>query len=224
MRTLRHALAAAVVAAMLLALVLAAVAGLRRHPQDVPWTKLDLGDPVGMFTEHKLNALTDTFPRCRALLDRAGVRYALLPPVHQGRCGYDDGVALRPGGARAASYRPTLGTSCAVAASLSVWEWQTLQPEARLLLGSPVVQIEQLGSYNCRRIGGGESGSWSEHSTADAVDIAGFVLADGRRITVLKDWAGQGPEATFLHRVRNGACRLFATTLSPDYKDRKSVV
>ncbi|PTS74531.1 extensin, partial [Sphingomonas sp. HMWF008] len=61
------------------------------------------------------------------------------------------------------------------------------------------------------------SESWSEHSTADAVDIAAFVLADGRRISVLEDWRGNGPEATFLHRVRNGACRLFATTLSPDY-------
>ena len=73
------------VAAILLALVLAAVAGLRNHPQDLPWTKLDLGDPVGMFTARKLAALTTDFPQCRAVLDRAGVRYALLPPVRQGR-------------------------------------------------------------------------------------------------------------------------------------------
>lgn len=79
------------------------------------------------------------------------------------------------------------------------------------------MRIEHFGSYNCRRIGGGEGGSWSEHSTADAIDVAGFRLADGRRVTVVRDWKGTGPEATFLHRVRAGACRLFATTLSPDY-------
>ena len=217
MRTLRQAVAAMLVAAVLLVLVLTAIAGARQHPQDVPWTKLDLGDPVGLFTARKLTALTTDFPQCRALLDRAGVRYATLPPVQEQRCGYADGVTFRSGGARRAAYRPTLGTSCAVAASLALWEWHSVQPEARTLLGSPVVGIDHLGSYNCRRIGSGEGGNWSEHATADAVDIAGFVLADGRRISVLEDWRGTGPEATFLHRVRNGACRLFATTLSPDY-------
>ncbi len=217
MRTLRQAVAAMLVAAVVLVVVLTAIAGLRQRPQDLPWTKLDLADPVGIFTARKLAALTNDFPGCRALLDRAGVRYAPLPSVHEGHCGYDDAVAFQPGGARDASYRPALGSSCAVAASLALWEWQSVQPEARNLLGSPVVAIDQLGSYNCRRIGGGEEGNWSEHSTADAVDIAGFVLADGRRISVLEDWRGNGPEATFLHRVRNGGCRLFATTLSPDY-------
>ena len=217
MQAVRQAVAAMLVAAILLVIVLAAVAGLRKHPQDLPWTKLDLGHPVGMFTARKLAALTTDFPQCRALLDRAGVRYVPIPAVHEGRCGYDDGVSLRPGGALTASYRPTLGSACAVAASLAVWEWRSVQPEARALLGSPVVGIEHYGSYNCRRIGGGAGGSWSEHATADAVDIAAFVLADGRRVSVLNDCRGTGPEATFLHRVRNGACRLFATTLSPDY-------
>ncbi|WP_375292508.1 extensin family protein, partial [Sphingomonas melonis] len=60
-------------------------------------------------------------------------------------------------------------------------------------------------------------GTWSEHATADAVDIAGFRLADGRRITVVGDWTGSGDKAAFLREVRDGACRLFATTLSPDY-------
>lgn len=206
MQTVRQALAAMLVAAILLVIVLTALAGLRQHPQDLPWTKLDLADPVGLFTARKLAALTDDAAQCRALLGRAGVRFVTLPPVQEGHCGYADGVAFEPGGARTATYRPRLGTACPVAASLTLWEWHTIQPEARTLLGSPVVAIEQLGSYNCRKIGGSES--WSEHSTADAVDIAAFVLADDRRISVLQDWRGNGPEATFLHRVRNGACRL----------------
>ncbi len=100
-------------------------------------------------------------------------------------------------------------------AALSLWEWNIVQPAARRLLGSPVVSIEHFGSYNCRRIGG--SNNWSEHATADAIDIAGFRLASGKRVTVAADWKGNGPEATFLHEVRNGACRVFATTLSPEY-------
>ena len=47
----------------------------RRHPEDVPWTALDLGQPIGAFTGRKLAELADEGPRCRALLDRAGIRY-----------------------------------------------------------------------------------------------------------------------------------------------------
>lgn len=116
MRTVRMAAGATVATAILLALVLTVVAGLRQHPQDLPWTKLDLGQPIGLFTGSKLTALTGDFPRCRALLTRAGVRYAALPPVHRTlaghACGYDDGVRLLPGGARQAGYAPAgLGTS-----------------------------------------------------------------------------------------------------------------
>lgn len=216
MRTLRQAIGGATAAAILLALGLTLFAMLRAKSQDLPWTPLDLGQPIGLFTGRKLAGLTGDFPRCRALLDQAGVRYTLLPPVHQGVCGYDDGVRFAPGGSRRLSFAPPdVGLSCPVAAGLSMWEWNVVQPAAVRLLGSPVVAIEHLGSYNCRHIAG--KSSWSEHATADAIDVAGFRLADGRHISVTSDWKGDGPEATFLHQARNGACKLFATTLSPDY-------
>jgi hypothetical protein len=49
------------------------------------------------------------------------------------------------------------------------------------------------------------------------VDILGFRLADGTRVSVLRDWPGEGPKAAFLREARDGACKLFATVLSPDY-------
>jgi len=217
MRTLRRAIGGATIAAILLALGLMAFAMLRGRPQDLPWTPLDLGEPIGLFTGRKLAGLTHDFPKCRALLGKAGVRYIVLPEVHgAGVCGYADGVRFAPGGSRLASYAPAdVGMACPVAAGLSVWEWNIVQPAARRLLGSPVVAIEHIGSYNCRHIAG--ESSWSEHATADAIDIAGFRLANGKRVSVATDWRGNGPEATFLHETRNGACKLFATTLSPDY-------
>ncbi len=216
MRTARGLVGGMTIAAIVLAIALLLFAALRGRPQDLPWTPLDLSQPIGMMTGRKLAGLTDDFPRCRALLDRAGVRYTVLAEVKAGRCGYADGVRFDSGGSRRAAYSPAdLGTACPVAAALSVWEWNVIQPAARRLLGSPVATIEHFGSYNCRRIGG--STAWSEHTTADAIDIAGFRLANGKRITVAADWKGDGPEATFLHEARNGACRLFSTTLSPDY-------
>lgn len=191
----------------------------RRHPQDVPWMPLDLGQPVGMFTGRKLTALTQDRTQCLGLLDRAGIRYTALPARSDGaQCGYDDAVRFTAAGARAIGYRPaTLGVSCPVAASLALWEWDAVQPAARELLGSEVVAIDHLGSYNCRRISRRSTSDWSEHARANAVDIAAFRLKDGRRISVLRDWKDQGAKGQFLRRVRDQACDLFATTLSPDY-------
>ena len=208
-------------ATLLVLFLLAALIGyalLRGRPQDLPWTPLDLSAPTGLFTGRKLTALTEDFPQCRAVLAAAGVRHTALPARSDGQCGYADGVRFASGGARTIAYTPAgLGIACPVAAALAKWEWDVVQPAAQRLFASPVVAIDHFGSYSCRRIYGRDAGTWSEHSTADAIDIAGFRLADGTRITVARDWAGTGPKATFLRSVRNGACDLFATTLSPDY-------
>ncbi len=92
-----------------------------------------------------------------------------------------------------------------------------VQPAAQRLLGERVASVDHFGSYSCRRLYGRGEGAFSEHATANALDIAGFRLAGGRRITVRRDWAGDGKDAAFLHAVRDGACDLFATVLSPDY-------
>jgi hypothetical protein len=191
----------------------------RSHPEDLPWTKLDLAQPVGAFTGRKLAALSAEGAQCRALLRQAGVRFAALPAQTSGaQCGYRDAVQFRAGGALAIGYAPAdLGTSCPVAAGLALWEWNVVQPAAIRHFGSKVTRIDHLGSYSCRRIYGRAEGSWSEHSTANAVDIAGFRLADGRRVTVLGNWADEDAKAAFLREVRDGACDLFATVLSPDY-------
>ena len=55
--------------------------------------------------------------------------------------------------------------------------------------------MEHYGSYSCRRLYGRSEGAWSEHASANAVDIAGFRLADGRRVSVLGDWQGGGARA-----------------------------
>ncbi len=190
----------------------------RGRPQDLPWTPLDLGQPVGLFTGRKLTALTGDAAACRALLTRSGVRFTALPPRRDGECGYGDAVRLTAGGARTVALAPAdLGVACPVAAALAMWEWDVLVPAARRHFDARVVRIDHFGSYSCRRLYGRDAGAWSEHATADAVDIAGFRLSDGTRISVARDWKADGAKAAFLREVRDGACGLFATVLSPDY-------
>lgn len=142
-----------------------------------------------------------------------------LPPHHDsGECGWSDAVRLRTDGAAAIAWAPAdLGTTCRVAAARALWEWQVVEPAALRRFGRRVREVETFGAYSCRRLYGRKSGQWSEHAHANAVDVAAFRLEDGRRVSVAGDWRDPGPRGRFLHDVRDGACRLFSTTLSPDY-------
>ncbi|MHA6719099.1 extensin-like domain-containing protein [Sphingomonas sp. RS6] len=220
MKALRQTLVVLIAFCLIAGVTFLLVMMARNRPQDVPWTPLDLSQPIGAFTGRKLAGLTEDAAQCRALLDKAGVRYQALPPVRRdGPCGYEDAVRLEAGGSRTIAFSPQLGTACPVAAALALWEWHVVQPAALARFGSRVARIEHFGSYSCRRMYGRSAGDWSEHATADAVDIAAFVLADGRRISVLDGWGGEGDERAFLRSVRDGACRLFSTVLSPDYNE-----
>lgn len=188
----------------------------RRHPEALPWTALDLRQPVGPFTGRKLAGLAGDPAGCRALLRQAGAAFTPLPPRRESaQCGYGDAVRF---GAREIGYRPAdLGMACPVAAALVVWEREVVQVAAQRHFGRRVTGIDHFGSYNCRRLYGRAEGAWSEHASANALDIAAFRLDGGLRIAVVGDWPDPGANGRFLRDVRDGACSLFGTVLSPDY-------
>jgi hypothetical protein len=93
-----------------------------------------------------------------------------------------------------------------------------VEPAARRILGQPVVRINHFGSYACRNVNHAASGRRSEHASAGAIDLAGFVLRDGREITVARHWKGADSRAAdFLRAVRDGGCGVFNGVLGPDY-------
>lgn len=173
---------------LLVLLVLSAlVAGgwrwLEEHPEHVPWAPLRIDQPTGWATRMKLARLRDDPTECRGFLTRSGIAFTALPPVGERECRRADRVLAGPDRASGLDLRPRdSAATCAVNAGLALWLRHGVQPAAAGVLGSRVVRIEHLGTANCRRIGGGETGSWSEHATGNAIDVAAFVLADGRRI------------------------------------------
>ncbi|GMM94237.1 extensin family protein [Qipengyuania sp. MTN3-11] len=198
---------------LLVSLFVGGRAWLAEHPQHDPWAPLDLNDPPGWATEAKLLALRNDVPACRAVLERSEVAFTALDPQGEGAC-------ARPDRTRLDAYplapdRPP--TTCPVAIALALWQRDVLTPAAEEIFDSEIAQVEHLGAYSCRRLYGRSSGNWSEHATGNAIDIAGFVLEDGTRISVLRDWDEGGDRQDFLRRVRDGACDSFSTVLSPDY-------
>jgi hypothetical protein len=153
--------------------------------------------------------------QCLANLSAAKSRYTLLPDQDLGNgCAYSGAVQLSDTGIPITNIR-ALG--CPMSLALSRWTRDVLQPAAREHLGSRVVRLDSMGGYACRRQIGNSSDKLSEHAKANAVDIGGFVLADGRRITVKGGWNGSDDERDFLRAIRKGACERFQVVLSPDY-------
>ena len=205
----------ALLALLVLAGFVGARAWLHQHPQHDPWAPLNLSDPPGWATARKLVRLRGDPGECRATLARSGVAFTALPPTGAGECRRDDRVVLAPASATLRPAQPE--ATCAVDAGLVLWLRHGVQPAARDLLGSEVVAIEHFGTHACRRRYGRKDAPWSEHATGNAIDVAGFVLADGRRVSVRRDWAAGAARGAFLHAVRDSACGAFGTVLGPDY-------
>jgi hypothetical protein len=156
---------------------------------------------------------------CLADLGGSGARFDRLPDTYAApgcnKLGTVQLMALA--GDRSPLTISNLGpVRCGVAKSFSDWARFGVDRAARQILGSPVARIETMGSYACRNVAGTERRS--AHARAEAIDVSGFVLADGRRIVLTRDWDG-GDAATreFLRVVHKSACKRFGTVLGPDY-------
>ncbi len=124
------------------------------------------------------------------------------PPMKHEQCGDPAPVALHRiySDAGKIELNPPAILNCAMVASLYTWVEETLQPTAEALLGSPIVRMWHASGYSCRKRNGSRSGSakLSEHARANAIDIGGFVTADGRTIEVGRFW---GPTARDLRQA-----------------------
>ncbi|MBU0556260.1 MAG: extensin family protein [Alphaproteobacteria bacterium] len=161
---------------------------------------------------------SESYRMCAARLNAAKVRFEPLPNQDRGGgCTTIDTIRLLEIGTPIANLGPM---TCPLAANFAAWVQYAVRPAARLYLRSEVVRVETFGTYACRDVrgtGGTIAGKRSEHAHANAVDISAFVLADGRRISLLGDWHAGGPNAQFLRVLHQSACKRFRTVLGPDY-------
>jgi hypothetical protein len=182
-----------------------------------PLPALDLADPSGYLLDWRLAELRREPELCRRVLTAPHIEAAPVAdkPLAKG-CGWTNSVRLASvGGSKA----PVDTLTCEAAAALALWMAHEVQPLARTLLGEPVAAVQHMGTYACRNIVGNPL--WremrSEHATANAIDISGFVLASGRQVSVLKEWSGASKQAAFLRAIHQRACRYFRVAIGPEF-------
>ncbi|MDE2018314.1 MAG: extensin family protein [Hyphomicrobiales bacterium] len=107
---------------------------------------------------------------------------------------------------------------CPMASALQTWIDGIVQPAALARFGQRVTGIHEFGAYSCRPVNNTPGNPYSEHAFGNAIDIAGFKLADGTEVNVLRDWGGPDPQrSAFLREVHGAACGRFRTVLGPGF-------
>lgn len=156
--------------------------------------------------------------RCHVDLNRVGVRFSILPDRDYGAgCAIQGAVQLVDIGVPVTGIK---AVRCGQARAFTGWIRNGVAPAAWQILGSELARVDTMGSYACRNVVGSGRGPArrSGHATANAIDFAGVVLKDGRRISILRDWNAPDPDVRrFVRTLHASACKRFGTVLSPDY-------
>ena len=165
--------------------------------------------------EDEINLPADGVPGLRQPVVRGSypVQPADTQPLAPPRLGPAQGNAVAAVGPVAV--RPAATLACPIVSALDRWLADSVQPAATRWFGARVVEIKQISAYSCRGMNGNPSAHISEHAFGNALDIAAFTLADGRRIAVKDGWRGLPEEQGFLRDVQAAACQQFSTVLAP---------
>lgn len=176
------------------------------------------GAPVARVNASPQIARNNADNQCLAQLGQAGARFEALPDQYfeQG-CSNLGTVQMHALASDTGSLElRNLGpVTCPVSSAFAAWARFGVDRAAQQIFGQGVASIQTMGSYSCRNVAG--SSRRSAHASADAIDIGGFVLEDGTRISVASGWNGNAQEREFLRVIQRSACRRFDTVLGPDY-------
>ncbi len=150
-------------------------------------------------------------PQCLDELSRRGSVFEMVAErAAANGCRLTNGVSLTHSSVEL-DKAATLG--CPLALALYDFETKVVQPAAQKHFRRNLVRVNHFGAYDCRNIRG--TRRLSEHAKGQALDIGGFELDGGIRISIKEHWSNAGARSRFLQDVARGACEMFSVVLTP---------
>ena len=197
----------------------------RQRPEAAPDAETGAqpaGSPAGEVVEDDAEPEVTAPPRvyqtaCPAML-LGRVEATMLSPISEEGCGTQSPLSVTGVSAngRMVPFSGAAITDCGMASALPVW----IEAIDSWLIARENTQLKEIivgTSYMCRRVNNAKSGNLSFHAFADALDITGFRLEDGRTVTVEADWTDPDAfEGRFLRYAHGAACSSFTTVLGPE--------
>ena len=133
-----------------------------------------------------------------------------VKPIRNGRCGISKPVRVTSVAGVQLSSAATV--DCKTAKALSRWVEKGAKPALKRK-GGGLKTVHVVASYACRTRNSQKGAKLSEHALGHAVDVAGFTLHNGQKLTVLNDWNGKHSKA--MRSMHKKACGTFGTVLGP---------
>ena len=141
-----------------------------------------------------------------------------LPPIHEGQCGIQSPLSVEAVSAngRSIPLNAPVVTDCGMATALPAW----IAEVDSYLVAHDKTEIKTINlgtNYACRNVDNAATGNLSFHAFADALDVIGFTLKDGRTISIAPGYNGTPEQGRdILHFARDSACTHFMTVLGPE--------
>jgi len=150
---------------------------------------------------------------CQLRLAKVAAFQALGTLVGPGDCGAPDAVQLQtvvlPDQSKV-TVTPPATLRCPMAEQVANWLREDVAPTLPAS-GPPLRVLDNFDSYECRGRNRVRAAQLSEHGRADALDVRGFRLADGREINL----TDIGVAKDLRDKMRSSACARFSTVLGP---------
>jgi hypothetical protein len=146
------------------------------------------------------------------------VEASALPPIADGQCHAQSPLSVS-GVLASGRMVPVSGgveTDCGMASALPGWV-ESVDSYLVAKENTRIAEVVVGTSYMCRNVNNAAEGNLSFHAFADALDVVGFKLEDGRTVTVSGGWADAlSPEGRLLRFAHDSACAHFTTVLGPE--------
>lgn len=135
----------------------------------------------------------------------SSIKGAEIAPIGSkvGGCGVPEAVRVTSIAGVRLSQAATV--DCSVAKGLNAWVDEVAQPA----FDGKLVELRVAAHYICRSRNNIKGAKISEHGKGRAIDISGFVLSNGKLLTVQDNYN------KLLRRIYKAGCSYFATTLGP---------
>ncbi|MDB5539839.1 MAG: hypothetical protein JWQ89_1566, partial [Devosia sp.] len=147
------------------------------------------------------------------------VEATALPPISEGQqCGLQSPLSVTGvlANGRMVPVSGGVQTDCGVASALPEWI-ASVDSYVLAKENTRIAEVVVGTSYMCRNVDNGKTGNLSFHAFADALDVVGFKLEDGRFVTVEGGWTDAlSPEGRLLRFAHDSACTHFTTVLGPE--------
>ena len=137
-------------------------------------------------------------------------------------CGAENPFEMTAADNGRVALNPAASLRCPMIPQIDRWVKQVVEPAARYYFRQELVELTVLASYSCRPMNSVDGAQISEHAYANAIDVGGFRLSNGEKISVLNGWNGSEREQAFLRNFHDGACQYFTTVLGPNYNSLHS--